>query len=175
MRRQRQFKYIGGNANASTELSDAYTHTQTVEVKHFLLFKCVDTWMMRRENSPSHYTQTYFPIGVVQGSECLPVITTAIDQSDQRKLEVDWLDASVKSGDASPPLSHSFPFLLLLCCSPFLYHKSSPFLSAFLCSPVTVMGSLLPFATTPTLYPIFFSFPGSSFILRPREAAVLSL
>lgn len=65
------------------------------------------------KNSPSCYTQTHFPTGVVQGSERLPVITTAIDQSDQRKLEVDWLDASVKSGDTSPPLSHSFPFLLL--------------------------------------------------------------
>lgn len=119
----------------------------------------------------SLHTNTHFPTGVVQGSERLPVITTAIDQSDQRKLEVDWLDASVKSGDTSPPLSHSFPFLLLLCYSPFLYPKSSSFLSAFLCSPITVMGSLLPFCYPPANSPVF----GSSFILCPCEATALSL
>lgn len=126
------------------------------------------------KNSPSRYTQTHFPTGVVQGSERLPVITTAIDQSDQRKLEVDWLDASVKSGDTSPPLSHSFPFLLLLFYSPFLYPKSSSFLSAFLCSPITVMGSLLPFCYKPPPTPNS-SFLGSSFILCPCEATALSL
>lgn len=36
------------------------------------------------------HTNTHSPTGVLQGSEGLPVITTAIDQSDHRKLEVDW-------------------------------------------------------------------------------------
>lgn len=71
-------------------------------------------------------------------------------------------------------LSHSFPFLLLLCYSPFLYPKSSSFLSAFLCSPITVMGSLLPFCYKPPPTPNS-PFFGSSFILCPCEATALSL
>lgn len=54
------------------------------------MVKYVDTWMRRENSLFLMHTNTRFPTGVVQGSERLPVITTAIDQSDQRKLEVDW-------------------------------------------------------------------------------------
>lgn len=78
------------------------------------------------------HTNTHLPTGMVQSSEHLPVITTAIDQSHQRKLEVDW--PGCFSGNASliplPLVSFLFsvwswvifPYLYLgsPCAFPFL-------------------------------------------------------
>lgn len=39
-----------------------------------------------KKNLTLMHTNTHFPTGVVHDSKCLPVITTAIDQSDHRKI-----------------------------------------------------------------------------------------
>lgn len=67
------------------------------------------------------HTNTHFPTGVVHGSEHLPVITTAIDQSDQRKLEVDWPGCFTEECGCSltltlPIISYFSDVLLLLRC-----------------------------------------------------------
>lgn len=124
------------------------------------------------------HTNTHFPTGVVHGSERLPVITTAIDQSDQRKLKVDWPGCFTEEWGCFsdsltlPPISFfSHVLLLLLCYSPLFI---SPFLSAFF-SLLLKVWDLLPCATPPsTLHPCFL-FLGSSFVLCPCEATVLSL
>lgn len=99
-----------------------------IERQTSLMVKYVDTWMMRRENSHSSFscTQT-FPTGVVQGSERLPVITTAIDQSDQRKLEVDWPGCFTEEwGCVSDFLTLPPIIIFSLSCAPSLFLCYSP-------------------------------------------------
>lgn len=116
---------------------------------------------------------THFPTGVVQGSERLPVITTAIDQTDQRKLEVDWPGCFTEDWGCFsdfltlPPI---FPPFFLVLCSHFYNPSSLPF---FLPSSLSIQnyGISSSLCYTPTL--VFF--PGSFFVLCPWEATVLSL
>ena len=66
---------------------NTYIHS-LIERQTSFTIKCLDKWMMC--TLLLMQTDTHFPTVEVQSSERLPVITTAIDQSDQRKLEVDW-------------------------------------------------------------------------------------
>lgn len=141
------------------------TNTNTLKGNHTDLVNYVDTW---RNSHYVMHTNTILPTGVVQSSECLPVITTAIDQSHQRKLEVDWPGCCTEKWRCFSDCL-LFLSLFLFCYYSLLYPGS--FLSAFLILHLQLWDLFFP-ALHP--HPCFF-FLGSSFVSYPCEATVLLL